>query len=113
MQRGHGGEKKRSVRPQRRKSRVGYCEPHDDSDQYANESADTDVGSKYQLSDLDEHDCIGFEELEELFSAEEDKISEGGKEGEEGVEGIEEPGHVSQAEPVVSAEECVEGGGGH
>ena len=70
------------MRPQRRKLRVGYCEPDDDSDEYANESADSDVGSEYQLSDLDErHDFIGFEE-EELFSAEEDEISDA--EGERG-----------------------------
>ena len=62
MQRGRGGETKKMVRPQRDgKSRVGYCESDDDSDEYANESADGDVGREYQLSDLDErHNFGGF-----------------------------------------------------
>ena len=80
-QRGRGGAKRKIVRPSLRpvvqrpqctRARVVYYEQDDDSDQYANESADNDVSSEYQLSDLDEeHDLSGFEEYGGLFSAEE------------------------------------------
>ena len=56
---------------------MAYCEHDDHSDQFANESADSNVGSEYQLSDLDEqHDFVGFEEHGGLFSAEEDEGSD-------------------------------------